>query len=64
MTPTPLTTELLADRERHAAALAQIPLSRFGTPEDLIGVAVLLASDAGSFITGQIIFVDDGRTLI
>lgn len=64
MTPTPLTRELLADRERHAAALAQIPLGRFGTPEDLIGVAVLLASDAGSFITGQTIFVDGGRTLV
>ncbi len=64
MTPTPLTTEFLADRERHEAALAQIPLGRFGTPDDLIGVAVLLASDAGSFITGQTIFVDGGRTLL
>ena len=63
MTPTPLTTELLADRERHAAALTRIPLGRFGTPEDLIGVAMLLASDAGSFITGQTLFVDGGRTL-
>ena len=64
MTPTPLTRELLADRERHAAALAEIPLGRFGTPENLIGVALLLASDAGSFITGQTIFVDGGRTLV
>ncbi len=64
MTPTPLTTEFLADRERHEAALAQIPLGRFGTPDDLIGVAVLLASDGGSFITGQTIFVDGGRTLL
>ncbi len=64
MTPTPLTRELLADGERHAAALARIPLGRFGTPEDLIGVALLLASDAGAFITGQTIFVDGGRTLV
>ncbi len=63
MTPTPLTRELLADRERHEAALARIPLGRFGSPEDLIGAAVLLASDGGSFITGQTIFVDGGRTL-
>ncbi len=60
----PAHQEWLADRERHAAALARIPLGRFGTPEDLIGVAVLLASDAGSFITGQTIFVDGGRTLV
>jgi NAD(P)-dependent dehydrogenase (short-subunit alcohol dehydrogenase family) len=60
----PLTTEFLADRERREAALAQIPLGRFGTPDDLIGVAVLLASDGGSFITGQTIFVDGGRTLL
>ena len=63
MTPTPLTAALLADREHHAKALARIPLGRFGTPEDLIGAALLLASDAGSFITGQTLFVDGGRTL-
>lgn len=38
-------------------------MGRFSTPEDLIGTAILLASAAGAFITGQIIYVDGGRTL-
>ena len=41
---------------------ALIPLGRLGMPNDLIGAAVFLASDASSFITGQTIFVDGGLT--
>ena len=63
MTPTPLNEAFLAEPERRDAALNQIPLGRFGRPQDLIGVALLLASEAGSFITGQTIYVDGGRTL-
>jgi 3-oxoacyl-[acyl-carrier protein] reductase len=37
-----------------------IPLSRFGTPEDVAGVAVFLASDEASYITGQSLSVDGG----
>lgn len=65
MTQTPLTErQLLADEEHRSAALAQIPMGRFGMPEDLLGVTLLLASSAGRFITGQTIFVDGGRTLV
>ena len=65
MTPTPLTArQLLADEESTNRALSQIPAGRFGTPEDLLGVTLLLASGAGSFITGQTLFVDGGRTLV
>jgi gluconate 5-dehydrogenase len=39
-----------------------IPLGRIGVPEDLIGAAVFLASDASNFITGQTIFIDGGLT--
>ena len=40
------------------------PLKRTGGPEDLKGVTALLASDAGAFITGQIIAVDGGLTAV
>jgi gluconate 5-dehydrogenase len=39
-----------------------IPLRRFGGPEDLKGLAVLLASPASAYITGQVIAVDGGAT--
>jgi gluconate 5-dehydrogenase len=43
-------------------AAKQPPLGRLGGPEDLKGIVAVLASDAGSFITGQIIAIDDGVT--
>jgi NAD(P)-dependent dehydrogenase (short-subunit alcohol dehydrogenase family) len=42
--------------------LEDIPLKRFGSPEDLRGVVVFLASPAAAYITGQIIVVDGGAT--
>jgi NAD(P)-dependent dehydrogenase (short-subunit alcohol dehydrogenase family) len=39
---------------------AEIPLGRLGKPEDLVGTAIFLGSEASSFITGQTIFVDGG----
>jgi gluconate 5-dehydrogenase len=43
---------------------ARAPMNRLGGPEDLKGIIVLLASDAGAFITGQIVAVDGGVTAI
>ena len=43
---------------------AFIPLHRWGKAEDIAGVAIMLASRAGAFITGQIIPVDGGTTLV
>jgi NAD(P)-dependent dehydrogenase (short-subunit alcohol dehydrogenase family) len=58
--PTKMTQGLLALIGDDAALRA--PLRRLGGPEDLKGVIALLASDAGAFITGQVIAVDGGVT--
>jgi NAD(P)-dependent dehydrogenase (short-subunit alcohol dehydrogenase family) len=54
---------LYEDPQRRAAREAATPLRRLGEPEDIAGVAVMLASRAGAFITGQTIIVDGGTTI-
>jgi len=54
------TAALRADAERNKAILERIPLGRWGTPDDLKGVVVFLASDAGSYMNGTTIAVDGG----
>jgi glucose 1-dehydrogenase len=44
-----------------AAISARIPVGRLGTPDDLVGAALLLCSDAGRYMTGGNIYVDGGR---
>ena len=61
---TELTEPLRKDREFDRWVLAKTPLGRWGTPQDLVGVAVLLASKAGEFITGQIFYIDGGWTAL
>jgi NAD(P)-dependent dehydrogenase (short-subunit alcohol dehydrogenase family) len=45
------------------AVLARMPLGRFGTPEEMVGAAVYLASDEAAFATGGVIRLDGGRTI-
>ena len=58
--PTDLNQEIINGTPRGNEMLMRTPMRRFGNPEELVGAAVLLASDAASFITGQCITVDGG----
>ena len=57
---TELTELLQKDKDRFNEITSRIPLGRWADPEDLIGAAIFLASDASDYITGQTIFVDGG----
>ncbi len=46
--------------ERGTQIVKQTPMGRFGEPEELIGTAVWLASDASRFVTGVVVPVDGG----
>jgi NAD(P)-dependent dehydrogenase (short-subunit alcohol dehydrogenase family) len=59
---TPMTAEFLQEPERRHQAIAQHPLGRLGTAEDIVDLAVYLASDESSWVTGSIFTVDGGRT--
>ena len=50
-------------RERGDRLLEYIPMRRVGGPDDIKGVAVLLAADASNYVTGQTIVVDGGWTI-
>lgn len=45
------------------AIVRSIPIGRLGAPDDLVGAALLLCSDAGRYITGANLFVDGGRNI-
>jgi NAD(P)-dependent dehydrogenase (short-subunit alcohol dehydrogenase family) len=59
---TPMTAETRADPERSKKLLSDIPLGRFGEPEEIANIIIFLLSDAASFITGQVICADGGFT--
>ena len=57
---TALNQQLLDETERGREFLLRTPMKRFGRVEELAGAAVFLASDAASFVTGEILIVDGG----
>lgn len=64
--PGPIRTDMLEESlkvmgpERAEAFIRSVPLGRTGQPEEIASVVVFLVSDAASFITGQIIYVNGG----
>jgi NAD(P)-dependent dehydrogenase (short-subunit alcohol dehydrogenase family) len=63
MIDTPFSQSLLENKPFLEKRLALTPLRRIGTPTEIAGVAVMLASKAGGFITGQNIIVDGGTVI-
>jgi 3-oxoacyl-[acyl-carrier protein] reductase len=58
---TPMTDKLT--EEAREASLAQIPMGRFGEPEEVAGAVLFLAGPDSSYITGQVVVVDGGMAM-
>jgi len=61
---TPLTSHHLAQPGKREELESQVPAGRLGTPEELTGPALFLSSAHAQFITGHVLYIDGGRTLV
>ena len=61
-TETGMLNRFTGTAERKAALLSGVPLGRIGQPDEIARAIVFLASDASSFVTGQIVTADGGKT--
>jgi len=61
---TEMTQKLVDDEQFNSWILGRTPAKRWGTPADVTGPAVWLASDASDFVNGQVIFIDGGMTVV
>lgn len=61
---TPLTEALRQDQEKSRPILMRTPMDRWGTPEEVAGAVVFLASPAARFITGAILPIDGGYSAV
>lgn len=59
---TPMNQAVLDDAQEYEKALSEIPWGRFGQPEEVAAVALFLASNEASYVTGSTYFVDGGLT--
>jgi NAD(P)-dependent dehydrogenase (short-subunit alcohol dehydrogenase family) len=62
--PGPVDTYMMQQNPQEAvdAMVGGTLMKRLGTPDEIVGAALLLCSDAGSYITGQVVIVDGGGT--
>lgn len=58
---TPLNSGLLASEKYMAPIYAKLPLNRIAEPEEIVGTAIYLASDASRFVTGSVLVIDGGE---
>ena len=61
---TTMNVDILENEEKRKAEENKIPMQRIGEPNEIAKVALFLASDAASYITGTTIYVDGGLTLV
>ncbi len=57
---TPLNRQVIQEPRRKASIMSHTPMKRYGSLEEIKGLAIYLASDSSSFVTGEIISVDGG----
>ena len=63
-TATPLIAEMLKDDEERKRLENMVPMGRIGTPVDLVGISVFLASDDSAYCTGGVYMADGGMTAV
>jgi NAD(P)-dependent dehydrogenase (short-subunit alcohol dehydrogenase family) len=61
---TDLTRGLMANEGLYRELVAKVPMQRFAQPEEMVGLVVYLASEASSYVTGQVFVIDGGYSAI